>query len=587
MSKGLRHILLVIAVLLTAQSCLFAADVLDVGTSARSLGMGKSFVLLSGEASAIFGNPAGLNGMNRGEFTSMYGELTGDVKFTMLGFAVPTRSGVYGVGYAGNKTWDLTTTTVDANGRIVPVTNFDYHNDLYIFSYGNKISAPLSYGARLKYYSRGASGIAGVEGHGANMDLGLLYKREGPLSAGIVASNIFSGSLGSIKWSNGTEEKMRTAVNAGIGYSRKDLSLYTEVSSTQDIPMEVKAGGEWSAFQALKIRLGAELVPLDIRARYINYSMGVGYGAGDFKIDYAYYYDGLLPYNSRHFIGLSFILPGEGDVLRIVRGGRLVTTAETAVVEGRTTFFSGIDKIKFGDVTMKVSGNKFTIKTKTLNKGRNMIDITGVDPQGEVISKVTARILRLSYFSDVGPTYWASKEIVCLATLGVMSGSPKEGEYIFRPDAGITRSEMVSALCRLKGIEPLPLTQRPFKDIPVDNWAAWYIKYAVNQGWILGYSDNTFRPLKNISRAEGVAAISRCFRIKGNKFIFSSYLDIRRDYWAVRDIQNARDAGLLDYIKGNNFEPDKPLTRAQFCYMLARVRDVAAEIDGLLRLDAW
>lgn len=48
-----------------------------------------------------------------------------------------------------------------------------------------------------------------------------------------------------------------------------------------------------------------------------------------------------------------------------------------------------------------------------------------------------------------------------------------------------------------------------FKDLKGDHWASSYVRIAIEQGWMTGYVDGTFRPDKAITLEEGCAALLR------------------------------------------------------------------------------
>jgi len=48
-----------------------------------------------------------------------------------------------------------------------------------------------------------------------------------------------------------------------------------------------------------------------------------------------------------------------------------------------------------------------------------------------------------------------------------------------------------------------------YKDVKSSYWASKYIKVAVDQGWMLGYTDGTFRPDKTITLEEACASVLR------------------------------------------------------------------------------
>ena len=47
----------------------------------------------------------------------------------------------------------------------------------------------------------------------------------------------------------------------------------------------------------------------------------------------------------------------------------------------------------------------------------------------------------------------------------------------------------------------------PFKDVSYNHWAAAYIKTAVQQGWLTGYLDGTYRPEQTITLEEAVTGV--------------------------------------------------------------------------------
>ncbi|MBR6640887.1 MAG: S-layer homology domain-containing protein, partial [Clostridia bacterium] len=81
-------------------------------------------------------------------------------------------------------------------------------------------------------------------------------------------------------------------------------------------------------------------------------------------------------------------------------------------------------------------------------------------------------------------------------------------------DKPITRIEMVQIISKadllMKG-EKLQATEKiKFKDvITLNNEDLQLLKHAISKGLIKGYSDNTFRPTLNMTRAEAATMIYR------------------------------------------------------------------------------
>ncbi|MFC5404764.1 S-layer homology domain-containing protein [Cohnella soli] len=102
-------------------------------------------------------------------------------------------------------------------------------------------------------------------------------------------------------------------------------------------------------------------------------------------------------------------------------------------------------------------------------------------------------------FADV-KGHWAEKSIATLARLGIVKGYQ---DKTFKPDATITREEMVVILMRLVNMAALPQSGRAdFKDLSLaGSYATDSISAAAKAGLIQGYN-NTFGPKAEATRAE-------------------------------------------------------------------------------------
>jgi len=155
----------------------------------------------------------------------------------------------------------------------------------------------------------GIDGASAASGSGFNMDMGILYSINESTDAALEITNILKGNFGSIRWSNVNVEEMPSGVNLGIGHTREKLRLFCDYLQRSGNPSKLNLGAEYELIKGLNIRLGASQSELANNEKAYNISTGVGFNIGNMKVDYAYNYDGLLSYNSRHFISLSFLFP--------------------------------------------------------------------------------------------------------------------------------------------------------------------------------------------------------------------------------------------------------------------------------------
>ena len=105
-------------------------------------------------------------------------------------------------------------------------------------------------------------------------------------------------------------------------------------------------------------------------------------------------------------------------------------------------------------------------------------------------------------FSDVAAGSWYTAAIATLTNAGILSGY---SDGTFRPDAQITRAEFATIAARFDSADIAD--NAPLSDLG-GHWARKYIDRAYARGWVHGYSDGTFRPDVSITRAEAMTLIN-------------------------------------------------------------------------------
>ena len=107
-----------------------------------------------------------------------------------------------------------------------------------------------------------------------------------------------------------------------------------------------------------------------------------------------------------------------------------------------------------------------------------------------------------SSFSDIKDGAWCCRAVSTLTNMGIIKGYT---DGTFRPNADITRAELATIIARFAKLD---VNTKTFSDI-TGHWAQKSIELAAGNGWINGYTDGTFRPNKSIIRAETFAMINR------------------------------------------------------------------------------
>ncbi len=205
-----------------------------------------------------------------------------------------------------------------------------------------------------------------------------------------------------------------------------------------------------------------------------------------------------------------------------------------------------------------------------LNWGSGFEESQGqVEPalQGEVVAT----------FKDVPEGYWAATPIQELATAGIISGFP---DGTFRPEKTLSRAELSTLLVKARGVELPAISRAPFADVATGHWASRYIKAAVDLGLAQGYPDGTFKPNKILTRAEAITVVDRFDGIEVPDVVLEEpFPDVPLSNWAARFISAGLKAGILDYLKGKNFEPNREMTRAEAAEMLSKTKFGKSKIE--------
>lgn len=145
----------------------------------------------------------------------------------------------------------------------------------------------------------------------------------------------------------------------------------------------------------------------------------------------------------------------------------------------------------------------------------------------------------------------------------------------FCPDDKLTRAESSTLFTRLivdqngnKLYVPEITYQTSFRDVTSSAWYGNAVGFMYQYGLVDGYSNKTFQPNQQITRAEFVTMISRFTTV--DKSAPDSFRDVEK-HWAREAINSAAAQGLIEGYKDNTFRPDDSISRAEAVTMLNRI----------------
>ncbi len=171
-------------------------------------------------------------------------------------------------------------------------------------------------------------------------------------------------------------------------------------------------------------------------------------------------------------------------------------------------------------------------------------------------------------FGDVAADHWAYDYITELSGRGVINGY---SDGTFRPENNITRAELTAVICRAMGpADPDVPSAAIFIDVQADEWYSPYIAWANGAGYVTGYPDGSFLPDENITREDICVILARTAGAQDAPAPdFADSAEIS-DY-AVFGVGLMQSMGIINGKENNRFDPKAPATRAEICKMIFKI----------------
>jgi long-subunit fatty acid transport protein len=273
------------------------AQFLKLGAGARASGMGEAFAGVADDATAIYWNPAGLGGIERGSLSVMHAAWLDDISYEWAAYAQPLGGfGVLGVGVQYLSYGTLT--KLDSTG--LEGDSFNPADMAASLAYAKKIGS-FGVGINLKYISSKIVDTATAYA----ADIGIQQKLGDKLTLGLAAQN-----MGSKMKFISEEDPLPMNIKFGGAYSiKKNWIAALDANSPNDNDITYGAGTEyvWALDDSMAVagRLGYNTTAEDTGG-FNGVSAGLGFTYKSYTIDYAYVPYGDLGNTQRTSLSIKF-----------------------------------------------------------------------------------------------------------------------------------------------------------------------------------------------------------------------------------------------------------------------------------------
>jgi len=243
----------------------------------------------------------------------------------------------------------------------------------------------------------------------------------------------------------------------------------------------------------------------------------------------------------------------------------------TAAVVGITPA-SGYNTIY--TVSVSTGTGNGTIRLEVAND-HTIVNATANSLFSEFAGGETYRIKRTAIFDDVPFTYWANDFVERLFYAGVTGGCSAV-PLNYCPDSTVTRGQM--AVFLLKATHgssyspPVVGASTGFSDVPVDYWAAKWIKQLAAEGITGGCGSGIYCPDATVTRAQMAVFLLKSKH--GSSYAPPAptgvFVDVPIGYWADKWIERLAVEGVTSGCGAGIYCPDAEVTRAQMAVFLVK-----------------
>ncbi|ACV62797.1 Ig domain protein group 2 domain protein [Desulfofarcimen acetoxidans DSM 771] len=115
-----------------------------------------------------------------------------------------------------------------------------------------------------------------------------------------------------------------------------------------------------------------------------------------------------------------------------------------------------------------------------------------------------------------------------------------------------------------------PSNVKSFSDVANSHWAYNAISQLSKNGLVNGYPDGTFRPDREMSRAEFVTVLSKALQLPDYKPAASTFGDVAASDWYAGAVETVVHAGIISGYGNGSFGPNDSVTREQASVILVK-----------------
>ena len=168
-------------------------------------------------------------------------------------------------------------------------------------------------------------------------------------------------------------------------------------------------------------------------------------------------------------------------------------------------------------------------------------------------------------FTDISSDYAYYTEIRFLKDLGYIKGD-LDGK--FNPGQTLSREHAAVILSRVFNLDTSVAGAQKFSDVPSSHRYYKEINAIAAANLVGGKGDGSFDPAGQLTRAQMAAILVKAYELEGESE--KKFKDVPSSHWAHKQVHILANHKITTGNEQGNFEPNKPVNRAQFSAFLYR-----------------
>lgn len=195
------------------------------------------------------------------------------------------------------------------------------------------------------------------------------------------------------------------------------------------------------------------------------------------------------------------------------------------------------------------------------------------------VATVFASSANAAQIADIKDDYWAKNEINQMVDDGIMK---LDNSGKFNPDNSVERAEFTSMLIKVLNQGELDVyIENPFEDVTVKTKFYDDIMRSEQIGLVYGYPDGTFKPAKEINKAEVTSTVSHITKDTiYDLSILEDFIDVDKipDWAKAAYAKTVKYNLFVNYPDRKAFEPNRDITRAETAVLLAKLKAAISNV---------